>query len=96
MHIGKVPFTLFTLPSNDNSPINAISSFGIFFITPILHNIPTAIGKSKNAPSFLILAGAKLINTFLLLNSYPEFFIAVRTLSFASLMLVSGNPYNIT
>ena len=46
MHIGRIPFTLFTFPSNDNSPIKATFSWGLFFIIPMLHNMPMAIGKS--------------------------------------------------
>ena len=37
-------------------------------------------------------AGAKFTIIFLLGNSIPEFFIAVFTLSFASLTLTSGSP----
>lgn len=51
-----------------------------------------AIGKSKNTPSFLLFAGAKLTTIFLLGKSISEFFIAVLTLSFDSLMLISGKP----
>jgi hypothetical protein len=54
--------------------------------------IPTAIDKSKNAPSFLVLAGAKFTIILLLGNSKFEFFIAVFTRSLLSLMLVSGRP----
>ena len=64
----------------------------ILDISPIAIKIPIAIGKSKNVPSFLISAGAKFTIIFLLGNSIPEFFIAVRTLSFASLTLASGSP----
>jgi len=56
-------------------------------------NIPTAIGRSKNGPSFLLSAGARLTTILLLGNSRPEFFIALLTLSFDSLILTSGRPY---
>ena len=57
-----------------------------------LFSIPIAIAKSNAEPSFFISAGAKFISILLLLRSYPLFFIAVFTLSFASLTLVSGSP----
>ena len=43
-------------------------------------------------PSFLRSAGARLITTFFAGKVKPEFFIAERTLSRASLIAVSGNP----
>ena len=46
MHIGNIPFTLFILPSKDNSPIKAILSKFAFFIISIDIKIPIAIGKS--------------------------------------------------
>lgn len=53
MHNGKIPFTFISLPSNDSSPINIVSSSFCGFIVSMLSNIPTAIGKSKYGPSFL-------------------------------------------
>ena len=92
MHFAKTPLTPFILPSKESSPINPMSSRFIFFIFFILESMPTAIGKSKKDPSFFMLAGAKFTTTFLLKTSYPEFFIAVFTLSFDSLTLVPGSP----
>ena len=59
---------------------------------PIDFRIPIAIGKSSKVPVFFMVAGDKFIIYFLLNNSIPQFFIAVFTLSFASLIFVSGNP----
>ena len=69
IHIGRIPFTEFNFPSNDNSPINITFSIFSLSTSPRLASIPTAIGKSKNEPSFLISAGAKFTNIFLLWSS---------------------------
>ena len=92
IHIGNIPSTLLIFPSSDNSPINIVFIILEVFIHLIQASIPIAIGKSKNGPSFFISAGAKFITIFLLFISYPEFLIAVLTLSFASFTLVSGKP----
>ena len=60
----------------------------LFVIIPMDFNIPTAIAKSKIAPSFLKFAGDKFITYFLLAISIPQFLIAVFTLSLDSLILV--------
>lgn len=64
--IGRIPFTLFTLPSSESSPTNTVSSIFFSDISPKLINIPIAIGRSKNEPSFLVFAGAKFTTIFLL------------------------------
>jgi len=81
------------LPSKDNSPMNTVLSILLSYTASVAINIPTAIGKSKNGPSFLLSAGAKLTTILLLGNSSPEFFTALLTLSFDSLILTSGSPY---
>ena len=97
IHIGSIPFTFSIFPFSDSSPISIVSfnsSSNLYlFIYPLATNIPTAIAKSKLEPSFLVFAGAKFTTILLLKNSAPEFFIAVFTLSFDSLTLVSGNPH---
>ena len=92
IHIGKIPFTLFIVPSNDNSPIKIVSSKEVCLICSLQIKIPIAIGKSNEEPSFFISAGARFITIRLLKNSYPEFFIEVLTRSFDSLTLISGKP----
>ena len=97
IHIGNIPFTFSIFPFSDNSPINMLSfrnsSNSYWLMCPLATNIPMAIAKSRLEPSFLVFAGAKFTTILLLRNSAPEFFIAVFTLSFDSLTLVSGKPY---
>ena len=54
--------------------------------------MPIAMLKSRLEPSFLVFAGARFTIILLLKNSAFEFLIAVFTLSFDSLTLVSGKP----
>ena len=59
---------------------------------PLAANIPSAIGKSNNPPSFFISAGARFTVIFFVGKSKPEFFTADTTLSLDSLTAVSGRP----
>jgi hypothetical protein len=54
--------------------------------------IPSAIGKSKPLPSFLMSAGARLTVILLSGNGNSEFLIAAETLSRDSLTAESGRP----
>ena len=54
--------------------------------------IPIAIGRSREGPSFLISAGAKLTVMRRIGKSKPEFLIAARTRSRLSLTEASGKP----
>ena len=94
-HYGLQTWAAFTI-GHDTDTLESIEATYRFArknkFTFAAYNIPIAIGKSKLVPSFLVLAGARLIKNLLLGNSIPEFFIAALILSFASLILVSGNP----
>ena len=92
MQIGKIPFILFIFPFKDNSPTNTVSSIFCLYIFFIEHKIPTAIAKSKLAPSFFTSAGDKFIMYFLLSSSILQFLIAVLILSFDSFIVVSASP----
>jgi len=54
--------------------------------------VPTAIGRSKTGPSFLMSAGARLTVILREGSSQFEFRIAARTRSLASCTAVSGSP----
>ena len=71
--------------SNPSSPM-IIQSFILLFCckTPSDVRIATAIGRSNDAPLFLIVAGERLITTRFAGNSRPEFRTADRTRSAAS------------
>ena len=58
----------------------------------MLANTPTAIGRSKDGPSFFVSAGARLMVIRFAGKANPEFFMAVRTLSFDSLTAEPGSP----
>ena len=61
-------------------------------ITSSVERIASAIGRSNDAPSFFMSAGAKLTIIFLAGKENPEFFIAALILSRDSLIAISGNP----
>ena len=84
--------TSLKLPSRDNSPINAKPFNFSSLRTSSSMSKPIAIGRSKFEPSFFRSAGARLITTFFAGKVNPEFLIAERTLSLASLIAASGNP----
>ena len=83
--IERIPGTFLTCPSNPSSPM-IIQSFILLFCckTPSDVRIATAIGRSNDAPLFLIVAGERLITTRFAGNSRPEFRTADRTRSAAS------------
>ena len=89
---GNMPFIGLTVPSRDNSPHITMSLRFSWQSIPFAVNIPTAIAKSKQAPSFLISAGARLTVILLELRLKWEFLIADITLFADSLQAVSGNP----
>lgn len=90
--IGRIPLTPLIIPSSANSPTKFLSQIASVCNCPLLHNIPTAIGKSSPEPSFFKSAGARLTVIRVVGNLNPEFFKAARTLSLDSLTAVSGSP----
>jgi hypothetical protein len=77
------------LPSKDTlTAAQNLCKFS-FFILSFAANIPKSYRQIKNAPSFLIFAGAKLTIIFLDGKSNPEFFTADVTLSRDSLTAAS-------
>jgi len=90
--VGKIPRTLFILPSSDNSPAIRKLLIVSFFMIFNAVRIPNAMGRSKDEPSFLTSAGARFIVILSLGNSNPAFLIADLTLSLLSFTEVSGRP----
>ena len=56
--IGNTPFIGLNSPESESSPIKTASS-KVLVNAPIEVRIETKIGKSYNAPAFLIFAGAR-------------------------------------
>ncbi len=88
--IESTPRTGRSVPSSESSPTSRCSSLRP--TVPIAPKIPSAMGKSKPAPSFRTLAGARLIVTALLGYPNPEFSIADLIRSLLSRTAVSGIP----
>src|SRR5208337_5010036 len=88
----SAPLTGLTFPSSDNSParIKLPSKRGL--IAPSAAIIPTAIGRSKDEPSFLRSAGARLTVICFKGKLKPIFFRAAFILSRLSLTAASGSP----
>ena len=61
-------------------------------ICSVAFKIAIAMGKSKRDPSFFMPDGARFIVYRRDGNSYPQFFMAARTLSRASFTAASGRP----
>ena len=95
MTIGSAPLIGCTHPSSPSSPKKAISSRstrGFSTISPMDSIIPTAIGRSKDGPSFFISAGARLTVYLNGRRFFPLFMIAAFTRSLLSRTDVSGRP----
>ena len=90
--IGSPPRTERSLPSRASSPRRIVSANKSCLTIPSDASMPTAIGKSKELPSFLISAGARLIVIRVRGKAYPQFLIAASTLSRDSLTALSGSP----
>ena len=90
--MGRHPATGFTLPSSASSPQKIIFAALSAFTIPRAASIPTAIGRSKPAPSFFMAAGARFTVIRSKGKGYPEFWIAALTLSLLSLTMLSGSP----
>ena len=90
--LGSTPETLRTSPFKLSSPTTRtpLRSFGSR--NPAAARTAAATGRSNPAPSFFRSAGARFTVTFLGGRLIPLFFSAVRTLSWASLTWVLGNP----
>ena len=87
-----MPGTLRTFPSKLSSPTKSLFSMNSHATCPVATRIPSAIGKSKAQPLFLMSEGAKLTTIFLLGIAKPEVLIAVLTRSRASCTAVSAIP----
>jgi len=86
---GTAPLTKRKRPSSASSPIyKAVGSDGN---TPCAQSIPSAIGRSRSAPSFGRSAGARF-TAILPLRGYPIALSAALTLSLDSLTDISGSP----
>jgi len=88
----RTPGTDLTLPSRESSPtmrnLEPLSRGTILDA----QRIPTATGRSRFVPSFLMAAGARFTIILSPGNLYPEFFTALLTLSRLSRTAVSGSP----
>ena len=90
--MGRTPLTGRTDPSRESSPVMRASS--VFSAEKRLQaeRIPSAMGKSKAAPSFFVSAGARLTVIRLTGKEKPALRIAVRTRSRDSFTAESGRP----
>ena len=83
--MGSAPSVLCTSPLRASSPKKAVLSRPSFFTIPIHASMAVAIARSYPVPSFLICAGDRLTVMRATGSGNPAFFMATRTLSFASL-----------
>ena len=90
--IGSTPLTGLTVPSRLNSPSTSVSLTFSSSMIPFDTRMPIAIGRSNPVPSFLISAGEILTTIRCGGNSTPVFFMAILTLSLASLTSVPRYP----
>jgi AcrR family transcriptional regulator len=81
-----------TLASSDSSPTTRARSRRPGFTRPVAQRIPTAVGRSKAAPSLRRSAGARLTVIRSIGNSRPALRIAARTRSRLSRTVESGRP----
>ena len=91
MTMGSAPSTRRTSPSSATSPMNAMLSESKFICLPALSRA-MRIGRSYTEPSLRVSAGARFTVMRLTGKANPVFFIAERTLFFASLIAASGSP----
>ncbi len=92
MIIEMIPLTGRTVPWSESSPIKRLFVNKSGFINPDDASMPIAMGRSNADPSLGISAGARL--TVIRESGIVKFVltIAVRTLSFASSIDLSGRP----
>ena len=90
--IGSTPRTGFRLPSSDSSPANIVPASASASTRSIAASIPTAIGKSNEAPSLRKSAGARLTTTLRPDIRSPEFPNAARMRCSLSFTALSGSP----
>ena len=90
--IGSTPRTGFSVPSSDSSPANIVPASVSAFTRDIAARIPTAIGRSNEAPSLRRSAGARLTTTLRPDIRSPEFSNAARMRCSLSFTALSGSP----
>ena len=90
--MGRTPRTRRTAPDRASSPIIQARSSRSGLMSFSAASMPMAIGRSKLGPSFLILAGARLMVTRPCGGVKPELIRAVVTRCSLSLTAVSGRP----
>src|SRR5216684_7995217 len=91
---GSTPLTGRTLPSSANSPTKLNFSNAEVFSSSATAIIPSAIGRLKLGPSFLMSAGARLIVVRLRDHLYALLAIAVRTRSLLSFTAGTRQAHN--
>lgn len=89
---GQGPGIDFKRPSSESSPTRTRSATAARGMRSSATRMPTAMARSSPAPSFLMLAGARLTVIFLTGNWKPLFLRAARTRSRLSRTVASGNP----
>ena len=89
---ARVPGTFLTSPSRLNSPTNNLESKKPRSSWPVAAKIPSAIGKSKPVPLFLMSLGERFTTIFFDGILYPLDVIALLTRSLASCTAVSAIP----
>ena len=91
--VDKAPLTGLTRPSKESSPAIRYFETTVGDKIPVAHRMPTAMGRSKPVPSFLIFAGARLTVIRSSGKSYPELLMADLTPFLAFLNRRFGKPY---
>ena len=89
---GRTPVTPRVVPSSASSPTKATRPRRRGSTWPTAARMPTAIGRSNPAPSFLTSAGARLTVTRSIGNVKPEFLMADATRSRPSRTALSPSP----
>lgn len=90
--MDSIPAQGRSLPDRDSSPRKAHACPGGSFSCPPAHRMPTRMGRSYSVPIFLTWAGARLTVMRLTGKVKPQFLMAARTRSLASLTAASGRP----
>ena len=90
--IGSTPRAGWMEPSSDSSPSSTTSAMCRRSTTPWAARMPSAIGRSNDAPALRTSAGARLTVIRWAGNSKPELRIALRTRSRLSRTPTSGRP----
>ena len=89
---GSTPRVGWIDPSSESSPSSTQSAISRRSTTPCAARMPSAIGRSNDAPAFRTSAGARFTVMRWAGNSKPELRIALRTRSRLSRTLASGRP----